>query len=111
MKIGLIEERLIGFVFYGLIMFAIETAFRGKTLGKLITGTRAINIDGTDISMPKSLLRNFIRAVPFNALSALGSPSKPWHDSWSDTLVVDEKVLNLQERKEEFFEGLKNQTQ
>jgi len=111
LKMGLIEERLIGFLLYGLIMFSIETAFRGKTLGKLITGTRAINIDGKDISMPKSLLRNFIRAVPFNALSALGSPSKPWHDSWSDTLVIDEKVLSLQKRKGEFLEDLKNQKQ
>lgn len=111
MNIGMIEERLLGFALYGMIMFLIETAFQGKSLGKLITGTKAINIDGSTISMQKSLLRNFIRAVPFNALSALGSPCKPWHDSWSDTIVVDEKVLDLQERKADFFENLKSQTQ
>ena len=110
LNIGVIEERLLGLLFHGLVMFLIETAFHGKTLGKLITGTKAININGSNISMAKSLLRNFIRAVPFNALSALGSPSKPWHDSWSDTMVIDEKVLALQETKAEFFEELKNQT-
>ena len=110
LKMGLIEERLIGIVFYGLIMFSIETAFQGKSLGKLITGTRAINKDGNDISMVKSLLRNFIRAVPFNALSALGSPSNPWHDSWLDTLVVDEKKLSLQERKIDFFDVINQGT-
>ncbi|TKC12309.1 RDD family protein [Pedobacter polaris] len=111
LKRGLIEERLLGFVLYGFIMFLIETVFRGKSLGKLITGTKAINIDGSNLTLQKAILRNFIRAVPFNALSALGAPCKPWHDSWSDTIVVDEKVLNLQERKTEFFENLKNQRQ
>ncbi len=55
------------------------------------------------------LARNFIRAVPFNALSAFGNPCAPWHDKWSDTYVIDEKVLALQQRKDVFFKELREE--
>ncbi|MFD0939950.1 RDD family protein [Pedobacter boryungensis] len=111
MNINRIEERLVGLVLYGLVMFLIEAAFQGKSLGKLITGTKAVKNDGGTLNMKDAFIRNFIRAIPFNALSALGTPCRPWHDSLSNTIVVDEKVLNLQLRKEKFFENLKNQRQ
>lgn len=98
-----ITDRIITIILYGLVMFVIEAAFQGKSLGKLITRTRAVNINGKAPSFSQLLKRNFVRAVPFNAFSALGSPCVPWHDRWSDTYVVDEKVLALQERKAEFF--------
>ena len=34
-----------------------------------------------------------MRAVPFNALSALGNPPNPWHDSVSNTFVIDENGI------------------
>jgi hypothetical protein len=30
--------------------------------------------------------------VPFEAFSALGTPSYPWHDKWTRTVVIDEKA-------------------
>lgn len=106
-----IEDRLITMFLYGVVMFLIETAYQGKTLGKFITGTRAVSNNGEDISIQNLLIRNFMRAVPFNALSALGNPPNPWHDSTSNTLVVDEKKLDLMNRKEAFFDDLRNQKQ
>lgn len=87
-------ENLLWLLMYGLYMFVIEFLFKGKSLGKLITGTRAVNEDGTNISAKTALLRGLCRAVPFNAFSALGSPSYPWHDKWTNTYVIDEKESN-----------------
>jgi uncharacterized RDD family membrane protein YckC len=87
-------DRLLTLVLYGLYMFIIEAVFKGKSLGKLITGTRAVNEDGSNISAGTALLRGLSRAVPFNALSALGSPAYPWHDKWTKTYVIDERQSN-----------------
>lgn len=87
-------DRLMTLVLYGLYMFIIEAVFKGKSLGKLITGTRAVNEDGSNISAVSALLRGLSRAVPFNAFSALGSPAYPGHDKWTKTYVIDEKQSN-----------------
>lgn len=87
-------DRLLTLVLYGLYMFIIEAVFKGKSFGKLITGTRAVNEDGSNISVVSALLRGLSRAVPFNALSALGSPAYPWHDKWTKTYVIDEGQSN-----------------
>jgi len=84
-----IVGRLIVLVFYGMYMGLIEAAFKGRSIGKLITGTVAVNEDGSRINGQTALLRGLSRAVPFNALSALGSPCYPWHDKWIKTYVVN----------------------
>ena len=87
-------DRLITLILYGMYMFAIEAIFKGKSLGKLITGTRAVNEDGSNVSPKAALLRGLSRAVPFNVFSALGTPAYPWHDKWTKTYVIDEKESN-----------------
>lgn len=87
---GLVE-RVIGLILFALFMFAQEALFNGKTIGKLITKTRALNLDGTSLTPSAALLRGLSRAVPFEAFSALGSPPNPWHDKWTNTMVIDEK--------------------
>jgi uncharacterized RDD family membrane protein YckC len=88
--------RLVFLLFYGMYMGLIEAMFKGRSLGKLITGTVAVYEDGSRINVQTALLRGLIRAVPFNAFSALGNPSYPWHDKWSKTLVVNYKDINRQ---------------
>ncbi|HUR12123.1 MAG TPA: RDD family protein [Flavitalea sp.] len=87
--------RLFGFLLYASYMFFIETVFKGKSLGKLITGTRAVMEDGSRIPVKISLLRSLSRAVPFELFSALGSGCNPWHDRWTNTMVIDEKESGL----------------
>ena len=87
--------RLLGIVLFGLYMFLQELIFKGKSLGKLITGTRAVNEDGTPITPTTALLRGLSRMVPFEPFSALGSPSHPWHDKWTKTYVIDEKASKI----------------
>jgi uncharacterized RDD family membrane protein YckC len=89
-----ILDRLLSLLLYGIIIGLVEGIGKGKTLGKLITGTRAVNNDGTSITFSTGFLRGLARAVPFNAFSALGTPSYPWHDKWTNTLVIDEKLSN-----------------
>ncbi len=79
-------------------MGIVEGFGKGKTIGKYITGTRAVNEDGSKITFSTGFVRGLTRLVPFNALSALGSPTYPWHDKWTNTLVIDEKLSNYSER-------------
>jgi hypothetical protein len=88
-------DRLLTFVCYALYMFVVEAVFKGKSLGKLITGTRAVNLDGSRISVSTALARGFSRAVPLCAFSALGKPCNPWQDQWTDTMVIDERASHF----------------
>lgn len=106
-----IISRLIGLVFYGVIMSFTEAMTNGKSIGKFITKTKVVNLDGSDISLGKAFSRNMIRAIPFNAFSGLGNPCMPWHDKWSDTMVIEEKKVALQKQKAILFDSVKNQTQ
>ena len=92
---GAFADRIIGLLLYALLMSLVEAIFRGKSVGKLITGTKAVNEDGSDISFSTAFARGFSRAVPFNAFSALGHPCYPWHDKWTRTFVIDEKANRL----------------
>lgn len=88
-----LADRLISLVLYAVYMSLVEAIFKGKSLGKLITGTRAVNLDGSRISVGTAFARGFSRAVPFCAFSALGTPCNPWQDKWTNTIVVEEKRL------------------
>jgi|SRR5688572_29784208 len=63
-----------------------EKIFHGYTLGKLITGTRAVRQDGEELTFKNALLRSLSRLVPFEPFSAFGR--RPWHDEWTDTMVI-----------------------
>jgi len=63
-----------------------EKLCRGYTLGKLITGTRAVREDGEELTFKDALLRSFSRLVPFEPFSALNQ--SPWHDQWTKTMVI-----------------------
>ena len=84
-------DRLISLFFYGLFMSLIETVLKGKSVGKYITKTRAVNLDGSPISAGTAFGRGFSRAVPFCAFSALGEVCNPWQDRWTNTIVINEK--------------------
>jgi len=76
---------------YAVYLGLMETALKGKTIGKYITGTRAVQLDGAPINGGNAFGRAFSQVVPFEAFSAFGSPCNPWHDRWTHTCVVDEK--------------------
>lgn len=77
---------LIAYLNYILYYTLCEKLFKGYTLGKLITGTRAIRQDGKELTFRNALLRSLSRCVPFEVFS--GFNTLTWHDSWTDTMVV-----------------------
>lgn len=89
-KIDLLE-RIVVIILYVLFMAFVEVVFKGKSFGKYITKTRAVNWDGSPITVLTAFYRAFSRAVPLCAFSALGNPCDPWHDRWTETMVIDEK--------------------
>jgi len=89
---GTITGRLMGNFLYGVYMGALETILKGKSFGKLVTRTRAVEQDGSPLTPRTAILRGLSRAVPFEPFSAFGSPSYPWHDRWTHSFVIDEKA-------------------
>jgi uncharacterized RDD family membrane protein YckC len=65
----------------------LEVLF-GRTLGKLLTGTRVINEAGERPSFGQVLGRTAARFIPFEAFSFLGNNGVGWHDTLSHTRVV-----------------------
>ncbi|NSL90312.1 RDD family protein [Chitinophaga solisilvae] len=69
--------------------YFMETFMDGRTLGKMVTGTRAVLKNGNRMPSGKILLRSLARAVPFEPFSAFGT--SPWHDEWTGTVVIKSK--------------------
>lgn len=89
------DEESSGFVLFAYLLTFInflgyytccEKIFKGRTLGKLITGTRAVREDGKELTWKDAFLRSLSRLVPFEPFSAFGG--YPWHDKWTKTMVV-----------------------
>jgi len=78
------------FIYFSLF----ETIFKGRTIGKFITGTKVIMEDGTAAATKAFSLRSLCRLVPFEPFSAFGG--RPWHDKWTRTFVIDVKQTALQ---------------
>lgn len=89
---GTISGRLMANFLYGVYMGLLETVMKGKSFGKLVTRTRAVEHDGSPLTPRTAILRGLSRAVPFEPFSAFGSPSYPWHDRWTHSFVIDEKA-------------------
>lgn len=77
---------LIAALSYILYYTFCEKLFKGYTLGKLITGTRAIRQDGGELTLRNAFLRSLSRIVPFEIFS--GFSTLTWHDRWTDTMVI-----------------------
>ena len=75
------------FFFY---YFIFELVF-GWTPGKLVTGTRVVSRDGSKLTAWRVAGRTLSRVVPFEPFSFINGPPG-WHDSWSNTLVVQRAV-------------------
>lgn len=88
---------LIGFLGYH---FIFEALFQ-RTFGKMLTGTKVVNMQGEKPSLLSLLGRTLARYIPFEPLSFLfygAYPTKGWHDRLSHTLVVPSKLTPEQVR-------------
>lgn len=85
---------VMGFILIYLMIFAyytlLEGAFNGKTIGKFITRTRAVQEDGSPLTWERAALRSLCRLIPFDAFSFMFSDIG-WHDKLSKTRVVNSR--------------------
>jgi uncharacterized RDD family membrane protein YckC len=84
-----------------------EYVCKGRTIGKFITGTRAIMLNGDKLSLRAAFLRSLSRLVPFEPISFLMSRNG-WHDRWTDTYVVNEREYQAALSKTEFGDSFFN---
>jgi len=88
---------IVDYVFTGIFMAIYYIVLEGKyqiSLGKLITKTIVVDQYGGKPELSSIVKRSFSRMIPFDHLSFLGSAARGWHDSISETYVVDKKILN-----------------
>ena len=73
--------------------YIVFEALTGITPAKLITGTRAVNADGTPLTFGKAIGRSICRLIPLEQLSFLGGNGRPrgWHDRIPNTRVISVK--------------------
>ena len=70
-----------------------------RTVGKFITQTIVVDINGYKPHHETILIRSLCRLIPFEMLSFITMPARGWHDSLSKTYVVDKKMLDQMKRK------------
>jgi len=70
------------------IYYTVFEYYFYRTIGKTITKTKVLTIDGERPGFATVLGRSFGRLIPFNAVSFLANGN--WHDSVSKTMVVKE---------------------
>lgn len=82
-----VPDILLGVIVMMLYYVPLEGLF-GRTLGKLIVGTRVVNETGGAPSFQQILIRSLCRFIPFEAFSFFGKDARGWHDSIPRTHVV-----------------------
>ncbi|QSB26897.1 RDD family protein [Flavobacterium sp. CLA17] len=78
---------------FAMVYYFIFESFSGRTLGKIMTGSIVINEYGLKPGFGIIFKRTLCRFIPFDALSFLGESGRMWHDSLSNTYVVEKDVL------------------
>jgi uncharacterized RDD family membrane protein YckC len=61
---------------WALIYYVAQEALWSRTLGKLITGTKVVNEDGSKLTFGRALGRTLCRLIPFEPLSFLGGSGR-----------------------------------
>jgi len=74
-------------IIVGMIYYNFFEMITGRTMGKLMTGTKVVDEQGKMPSADKIFVRSLCRFIPFDAFSFLGD-GPGWHDSLSKTRVV-----------------------
>ena len=81
--------KILPFLLYFTYCFLFESLTNGRSIGKYITGTRVVMLDGSKPSTGVLFRRNLYRLIPLDVFSFLFG--KGFHDSISKTRVVIKK--------------------
>jgi len=86
------------------VYYTILESLSQKSIGKLITRTKVVLENGEKPPFEVFVKRSLCRIIPFDQLSFLGK--KGWHDSISNTFVVDDKVFKEQKIQHKNYKQL-----
>lgn len=98
-NINRVEEYILNLII-GLTYYFLMEIFFQKSLGKFITKTIVVLKDGSKPSSGDIFIRSLCRYIPFEAFSFLGDQGRGWHDSLSETYVVDEVKFKIKKETE-----------
>lgn len=88
--LGTFESIGIGLIVNLAYYTCMEGFADGRTVGKMVTGTRVVSTNSEPLTTGRIMLRTVCRWVPFEPFSMLFGDA-PWHDTWTDTTVVSSK--------------------
>lgn len=79
------------FSFLGVYLFyyTLLEGAKGKTLGKMLTKTKAVQVDGSPLGYKKAFVRTLCRLVPFEFISVFFG-GLMWHDQWTYSMTVQD---------------------
>lgn len=83
---AILIQYLISFAIYIAYYTLMEVLTKGRTIGKFLTGTKAVSKNGSDLTWKEGIIRSLCRLIPFEAFSILFGEA--WHDSLSKTVVI-----------------------
>lgn len=81
-----VNDYILGYSIF-FIYYVLLEGITGRTIGKLVTGTKVIDEGGNKPSFVNIMGRTLCRLIPFEAFSFLFA-DRGWHDSISKTRVV-----------------------
>lgn len=76
-------------IIFVILYFFIFEHFTGKTLGKVITRTKVLNLLDEKPTAGQILIRTLCRFIPFEPFSYLSTRPVGWHDTLSKTYVAE----------------------
>jgi uncharacterized RDD family membrane protein YckC len=85
-RTGILPIILFTFLLFWAYYFILESR-NGKTVGKMITGTKVVTVTGEQPDRRTIAIRTLCRIIPFEFLSYLFSRNG-WHDTLSKTVVI-----------------------
>ena len=91
---GEIVAPILAYIAFFTYYLIFESLFQ-RTLGKVLTGTKVVDLQGEKPSFLAVLGRTLARYIPFEPISFLfygAYPTKGWHDRLSRTLVVPKNL-------------------
>lgn len=94
--LGELGWNLIGVVI-SLIYYLVLEGLFARSIAKFITGTVVVDENGEKPDFATVFKRSLCRFIPFDAFTFLGG-SRGWHDSISNTYVVNKKALEEEMR-------------
>lgn len=80
---------LFAFLAMYVLYYTLLEGSKGKTLGKLLTKTKVVQIDGTPLGYKKAFVRSLCRLVPFEFISVFFG-GLMWHDQWTYSMTVQD---------------------